>query len=125
SRPLPFAQGRSLLPLLRGEAESVRDYACSGLHVGDGVEWALRSPEWAFLLPVRPHADDPDRRPQLYVKPDDRWEVNDVVQHHPEVAGGVEKTLRDCVGGTRREGPFEPPPLPEEEVEEEEPAPPG
>jgi arylsulfatase A-like enzyme len=115
----PPAHGRSLLALLRGEAEAVRAYACSGLQVGDGIEWALRTPEWAFLLPLRPHPEDADRRPRLYVKPDDRWEVNDVSQHHPELCEALERTLRDFVTAAGRDGPFEPPPLPEEEADEE------
>jgi arylsulfatase A-like enzyme len=98
--PLPPTHGRSLLPLVRGEVETVRDHACSGLQIGDGVEWALRTPERALLLPLRPHADDPNRRPQLYVKPDDRWEVNDIIHHEPEQAEALERTLRDFVKAT-------------------------
>ena len=87
--PLPPLHGRSLLPLARGEVEKVRDYACTGVEV-DGVgEWALRTPDLAVLLPL-----DPQRPPQLYVKPDDRWEVNDLRQHHLEEAEQLERILR-------------------------------
>ncbi|MBV9125403.1 MAG: sulfatase-like hydrolase/transferase, partial [Planctomycetes bacterium] len=41
-------QGRSLGPLLRGEADQVRAYAAAGLEAGDAVEWALRTPGWGF-----------------------------------------------------------------------------
>ncbi len=35
------------------------------------------------------------QEPRLYVKPDDRYEVNNVVQHHLELGGrNVERTLR-------------------------------
>lgn len=95
--PLPGVHGHSLLPLARGEVESVRPYACSGLQVGEAIEYALRTPEWAFLLPEKPSADDEGRSPQLYVKPDDRWEVNNVLQHHLELAEQLERTLRDFV----------------------------
>ncbi|HTU18267.1 MAG TPA: sulfatase-like hydrolase/transferase [Gemmataceae bacterium] len=114
--PLPDAHGHSLLPLARGEVESVRPYACAGLQVGEAIEYALRTPEWAFLLPVKPGAADEGRSPQLYVKPDDRWEVNNVVQHHLELAEQLERTLRGFVTATCQPGPLHFPPLPETET---------
>lgn len=110
---LPDAHGRSLLPLARGEVETIRSYACSGLQVGDALEYTLRTPQWAFLLPVRPNADDAGRSQQLYVKPDDRWEVNNVVQHHWEFVEQLERTLRDFVTATAQPGPLRTPSLPE------------
>lgn len=110
---LPAAQGRSLLPSARGEEETLRPYACAGLQVGDALEYALRTPQWSFLLPAAPSADDAGRSPQLYVKPDDRWEVNNVVQHHFEFAEQLERTLRDFVTATAQPGPLRIPPLPE------------
>jgi arylsulfatase A-like enzyme len=108
---LPGAHGHDLRPLLTGAAERVRPYACSGLAVGGGVEWALRSPEWALLLPVTPGPDDAARRPLLFVKPDDYWEVNDVRQHHLDLAEGLERALRAFVAATAAPGPFEAPAL--------------
>jgi arylsulfatase A-like enzyme len=98
--------GHSLLPLARGRAETVRAYACSGLRRGDGLEWALRTPEWAFLLPLGPPG-----KPQLYVKPDDRWEVNDVLQHHLDLAERLEQVLRGFVAAAQKPGPLRPPEL--------------
>jgi arylsulfatase A-like enzyme len=112
---LPDAHGHSLLPLVYGEAEQVRGYACSGLRDRAAVEWALRTPEWAFLLPVGAE-ETPPRGPRLYVQPDDRREVNDVRQHHLELTDGLERTLRAFVGASRRAGPFQAPPLPEGEA---------
>jgi arylsulfatase A-like enzyme len=111
--PLP-CHGQSLVPLWRGEMDHVRDYICAGLQVGEGIEWCLRTPDWAFLLPVQPLPDDPTRTPHLYVKPDDRWEVNNVVQHHLDWSEVLEQTLRAFVAATRQPGSFQPPPLPEE-----------
>jgi arylsulfatase A-like enzyme len=110
--PLPGAHGHDLAPLARGEAQKVRDYVCAGVEVGGAVEWCLRTDGFAFLLPVRPAADDAGRVPRLYVKPDDRWEVNDVVQHYPELADRLPQTLRDFVAATRQAGPLVSPPLP-------------
>jgi len=102
---LPEAQGRTLLPLAYGEAEEVRPYVCSAATDGKAVEWSLRTHEWAFMLPA-------SGTPRLYVKPDDRWEVNDVVQRHVELADRLAKTLREFLEAARRPGPLAPPPLP-------------
>ena len=108
------ATGVVRLRLDPDQVEEVRDYACSGLQVGDGVEWSLRTPDWSLLLPIRTDPADPARRPQLYVKPDDRWEVNDVAQHHAELVEALERTLRAFVTATA-EATFESPPLPQAE----------
>jgi arylsulfatase A-like enzyme len=102
-------QGRSLLALARGQAERLRDYACSGLRLGGASEWSLRAPGWAFLLPGASEPGDPPRGRQLYVKPDDRWEVNDVLQHHLDRADAFEQTLKEFVAAAQRPGPLEPP----------------
>jgi hypothetical protein len=51
--------------------------------------------------------------PRLYVKPDDRWEVNDVHHHHVEWTRQLEETLRAFVRSTRLPLPWQPPVLPE------------
>jgi arylsulfatase A-like enzyme len=113
----PWTHGHSLWPLLRGAAEQMRSYACAGMRVGDAIEWALRTPDWGFILPEATEADPAPRRPQLYVKPDDRWEVNNVLQHHLDLADHLEQTLRGFVQATRRPGPLQAPELREEEME--------
>jgi arylsulfatase A-like enzyme len=113
--PFGPAHGRTLVPLMQGEAESVRPYAVSGLQAGDKIGWSLRTPGWAFLLPVRTAGDEP-ARPRLFVRPDDRSEVNDVLQHHLEWADAAERTLREFVAATRQPGPLEVPPLPDPEA---------
>lgn len=115
--PLPPAHGHSLLPLVQRKVPQVRAYACAGLRRGKAVEWVLRSPDWAFVLPLQGETEDPVRATQLYVKPDDRWEVNNVVQHHPRLAEHLEQTLRSFVAGTQRPGPLQPPPLRDVEAE--------
>src|SRR5947209_7349469 len=39
---LPSAHGRTLLPLVYGEAEEIHPYICSGARAGEAVEWSLR-----------------------------------------------------------------------------------
>lgn len=50
----------------------------------------------------------------MYVKPDDRWEVNDLALRYEEEAEQLQQTLRAFVDATRRPGPLAYPPLPEE-----------
>ena len=96
--PAEAVHGHDLLPIVRGERHSVRDFACLGM---DAEEFAIRTPEWHFILPVEVDPDDPPRGPQLFRKPDDRWEQNDVFHENPEIAEKLELTLRrfiDAIG---------------------------
>lgn len=113
----PDVHGHSLLPLARGEAERVRAYAVSGLALGGSSEWALRTPEWAYLLPVRAGVGDAPRAARLYVRPDDRWEVNDVAQHHPALCDHLGRVLREFVGASHSPGPLRAPELRDVEAE--------
>ncbi len=112
---LPQAHGHDLAPLVRGEAEAVRPYAVSAVAVDGRVGRALWTPEWSFVLPA---AAEGEPVPRLYVRPDDRWEVNDVRQHHLELTEALEKTLRDFEEAARHSGPLAVPPLPEEKPAE-------
>lgn len=89
--------GDAFWPLIRGEAKRIREFAYGRLRIGASEEWALRTPDWALLLPIEVPAGDPSRELQLYVKPDDRWEVNDVRQHYLELAESFEQTLREGI----------------------------
>jgi arylsulfatase A-like enzyme len=101
---LPSAHGGSLLPLVYGEAESVRPYACSGGGVGPAAEWSIRTLQWAYMS-----AADPSVPPRLYVQPDDLHEVNDVRHHHQEWPEALQRTLRAILRACRAPGPFVPP----------------
>jgi arylsulfatase A-like enzyme len=115
--PPPEVHGSSLLPLARGQVEEVRPYACGGLRQGGCVEWMLRTSAWSFLLPVQVPAGDAPRQPQLYVQPEDRWEVNNVRQHHLELAEHLEEVLRGYAAASQRPGRLEPPELRDVEAE--------
>jgi arylsulfatase A-like enzyme len=90
---IPSMQGKSLWPLLRGEVDAVRPFAASGLRVGAEETWLMRSPEWALHVPI----EKPEHSPQLFVKPADRWEVNDLYQQQIELAEPMAATLREFV----------------------------
>lgn len=88
------ASGASLLPLVRGERDAVRDRAC----IVAGRERGLRTAGW-YLRWRQPPEDDSSAAAaadssvdcQLFAKPDDRWEVNDVADRLPYL---VEPLLR-------------------------------
>jgi arylsulfatase A-like enzyme len=107
--------GLSLLPLLNEESPQTdwRDYFCGGRYdVTRGIVWALRSNEWKlvnYLIPERGRVV----HSRLFRKPEDRWEVNDVIQQHRDWAEVLLGTLDAYVEATRRPGPFRPPPLPD------------
>jgi arylsulfatase A-like enzyme len=98
--PAPNVHGHDLLPLIRGEQTKVRDYACLGM---DAEEFALRTHVWHYILPVEPDPDDVPRLPELYRKPEDRWDQNDVADTYREVADHLELTLRRFVEAVGRD----------------------
>jgi len=104
---LPPIQGYDLLPLIRGEQTKVRDYACLGMDV---AEFAIRTHLWHLVVPVESDPDEP-RSPELFAKPEDRWDQNNVIDRHPEVADHLELTLRRFVELLGREGVEELPSL--------------
>ena len=65
---------RSLMPLVREEEEGSRDRLAI---VGSGSERAMVTPAWH----LRMAGTD-----ELYVRPDDQWQVNDVADRCPKVA---------------------------------------
>jgi arylsulfatase A-like enzyme len=102
------AHGHDLLPLIRGEVAKVRDYACLGMDV---EEFAIRTHVWHLIVPIEVDPDDPPRPPELYRKPEDRWDQNDVAAEHPEVAEHLELTLRRFADAVARDALDEVPAL--------------
>ncbi len=88
--PLEDIHGQNWLPLIRGERTKLRDYACLGMDV---AEFAIRTHHWHLILPIELDPDEP-RFVELYRKPEDRWEQNDVAEQHVEVAEHLELVLR-------------------------------
>lgn len=87
--------GKDLFSLIRGDEKQLRAFATMKLAIGDSEEWALRTLDWHLVVPISSPRDDPPRNPQLFVKPDDRWEVNDVRQQNLELAEELESVLRN------------------------------
>lgn len=118
SQPGRFARG--LAPLARGEIESLRDRICLFRRMSDEssaldnsrIEWATRTPAW--YLREAPSADESELPPnaraeptvELYGKPDDRWEQNDVANRHPEVVEAM-RSAREEFSEACRSGSFD------------------
>ena len=104
----PRLHGGSLLPLARGEAAKLRDYAVSWVRsdaqTGETFEeWSLRTHGWQLVLPVRdPEQSEPPPR-QLFIKPEDRWDFSDVADQHLDAADQLELALRRFEGAVDRD----------------------
>jgi arylsulfatase A-like enzyme len=91
--------GTSLLPIIREEAVTLRDRVCL---LGDGVEQAIRTPAWHLRCGAGP---------ELFAKPDDRWEANDVARRCPEVVECLEVALEQYRAALRSGTTADLPPL--------------
>jgi len=93
--PIPCEiHGSCLLPIVRFERRELHKFACMGI---PGREWALRTASWHLVLPVATPDSEYAAGPQLYVRPDDRWEHNNVAQQFPDVLEQLERTLRQLL----------------------------
>jgi hypothetical protein len=89
-----FTQPADVLKLVSREpTASARESIISVCELNGIREAALRTDTHALLLPLQTSDDDP-REPQLFEKPDDRWELNDVRQPNLDLADRLEAELR-------------------------------
>ena len=98
-----FTQPVAVAELIREPAlpigsRLVRDRAFTLLECNGAKEIALRTADWTFLMPLQSNPSDPPRQPLFFTRPDDRWEVNDVLSQFGEVA---EQLRAECEGGRR------------------------
>lgn len=78
--------GQGLLDLVAGRTEAQRDRLC----LISRHDRALRTSAW--------YLREPDTGPpELYAKPSDRWEVNEVGRLLPEVLSGLQSALADAL----------------------------
>ncbi|QEL20998.1 sulfatase family protein [Limnoglobus roseus] len=99
-------EGHELAGLWQGTVEGIRPHAVSVLSLGGASEAAIRTDEWAYLRPEAQHADDADepRTAALFVKPDDRWEVNDIAAREADVMERLEQELKPSGVGDGQPG---------------------
>ena len=86
--------GHSLLPLLKGEVDHVRDYACTGHH---RQTWSIQDSEWRLLNFI-----DGSKPAELFHRPDDPYDQTNVIEQHRDVAERMELELWRFVGRVSR-----------------------
>lgn len=110
-RPIAPIWGTSLLSLARDEIPP-------GLHAAAALaddEQALRTPAWFLRLPGASGADSDDgTSAELYAKPDDRWEVNEVADRCRDAAEELRAFLARFAEAAARSSRASVPPLTEE-----------
>jgi arylsulfatase A-like enzyme len=77
--------GRSLLPLLREETKSIRDFAVTAHH---GRQWTIRTEEWSYFL------NFDGKPPELYNRKADPGEQNNILDSNRGIADQLELQLR-------------------------------
>ncbi|HEV3417109.1 MAG TPA: sulfatase-like hydrolase/transferase [Pirellulales bacterium] len=118
-----FAAGRSLLPLAAGASESVRDRACV---VALPNERAIVTPAWHMRIvggqgpeargQERATGDkeqDQTKVSELFVKPDDRFEVNEVADRCPDCVAELRTAFIQFEQSCQSVESADPPPLTE------------
>ncbi len=91
--PQPGTHGRSVLPLVRGEVDSLRDTVLTGIHKSS---WNIRDDRWSFLMAF-------DRERELYDRAADPTEQRNVIAEYPDVACAMELDLRRQIADLRWE----------------------
>jgi len=91
--------GLSLVPMMSGQVSAIREFAITVQRSTAGEEWAIRTAEWAYLLPVRMDIEDDPRVPVLFAQPDDPWEVDDSHSRNSDVAEELDRRLREAASG--------------------------
>lgn len=78
----------SLLPIVRGQTETLRDRLC----ILGSAERAIRTPAWHLREGGKAGLADAEHV-ELFAKPDDRWEVNDVASRCRDVVECLQDAL--------------------------------
>jgi hypothetical protein len=117
------AAGRSLLPLASGASDAVRDRAAI---VASPNEWALVTPAWYMRQrgdgrgtvgererAAEDEAAEADAGCELFVKPDDRFEMNEVADRCPEYAGQMREAFAQFQQSCQSAESADLPPLPD------------
>jgi arylsulfatase A-like enzyme len=99
--PILPMHGRSLWPLIRGEVGAIRPFAFAAVRSAGEEYWLMRSADYAFHLSASQANVESPRLPRLFLKPEDRWEVNDLYQQHVEDCDEMTETLQAFAAGLR------------------------
>jgi len=85
----PRFTGRSIVPILKGETEALRDFAITAQ---SGGRWAFRTEDWMYLVPRNPGSDKEPA--ELYNRHNDRYEQTNVRDRNPDIAVELDRRLR-------------------------------
>lgn len=101
---------QSLLTVPQASTGRLREYAITLVNQTDGTAWeaSMRTLDWNLLVPLHPHNSCPL---QLYRKPEDRWDMTDVLSQHADVADHLELSLRRALAWTQTGMKGDPPSL--------------
>jgi arylsulfatase A-like enzyme len=105
--------GHSVLPLVDGAGETIRDRACTLISAN---KWAVSTPAWSLLQMgggQEGEGVDENARSELYVKPDDRFEVNEVADRCPDCVIHLRDAFTQFQHSCESVDSPPPPPLPE------------
>ena len=95
-------EGQSLLPVVRDEVTSLRDYLC----LGNGMRGCgIRTDELYLVKTAHDATPEKQSDARLYVKPDDIWDVNDVAAQSAKEIEAPSATLEEFVIAARRTCP--------------------
>jgi hypothetical protein len=100
----PIAAGKSLLPLVTGASELVRDRAAI---IAAPDERAIVTPAW-YMRQTHDSAQC-----ELFVKPDDRFEMNEVASRCPECVEQLQEAFAQFQHSCQSPESTDMPPLPE------------
>ncbi|MCH7687103.1 MAG: sulfatase-like hydrolase/transferase [Planctomycetes bacterium] len=103
-------EGRSVLPILRNEERSPREYICLG--AGDG-SCGILTPELYFIRTEQEIEGFNEVKSCLFVKPDDVWDIHNLAEQSPEDVAVLSATLDAFLEGARSKCPMEIPQLTE------------
>ncbi len=103
-------EGRSLLPLVTGKPTAWRDHTVS---ISEGGLRAIRSPSWCLQensaeVGVAARNDtNPSPKRQLFLRPDDYHESNDIADLRGDVVEGLAEAIRQFERACQQNGPFD------------------
>jgi len=86
--------GRSLLPLMAGEVDKIRDYAYIGIY---NRSWAIKDYEWSYMFWFEDKVYHENKPPELYNLKDDPTEQNNLIDKEPGIAKDLDLKLRKFV----------------------------
>ena len=89
----PKMHGESLLPIMKGEKESIRDFAISGYYK---KSWRIMTKEWAYTHYLTKGYED-----ELFDRIKDHAEQKNVIADNPEVRDKLELQLRRFLASLR------------------------